>query len=129
MDCIVHGGRQESDTTERLSLSYNTCLFLTYFTLYNKSYTSLHITTSLQMKRFCSSLCLSNISLYIGVTGFPGGSLVQNLPIHAGDMDLIPGLGRSPGEGHGNPLQYSCLENPMDGGAWRAAVTKELDTI
>ena len=40
----------------------------------------------------------------------------------AGDIDLIPGTGRSPGEGNGNPLQYSCLENPMDRGAWRAAV-------
>ena len=41
---------------------------------------------------------------------------------NVGDMGSIPGLGRSPGEGNGNPLQYSCLENPMDGGAWRAAV-------
>ena len=40
----------------------------------------------------------------------------------AGDVSLIPGLGRSPGEGNGNPLQYSCLENPMDRGAWRATV-------
>ena len=40
----------------------------------------------------------------------------------AGDMGLIPGLGRSPGEGNSNPLQYSCLENPMDSGAWRATV-------
>ena len=40
----------------------------------------------------------------------------------AGDTGLIPGLGRSPGGGHGNPLQYSCLENPMDRGAWRVAV-------
>ena len=39
-----------------------------------------------------------------------------------GDMDSIPGLGRSPGEGNGSPLQYSCLENPMDGGAWRGTV-------
>ena len=39
-----------------------------------------------------------------------------------GDLGLIPGLGRSPGEGNGNPLQYSCLENPMDRGAWRAMV-------
>jgi len=39
-----------------------------------------------------------------------------------GDVGLNPGSGRSPGEGHGNPLQYSCLENPMDRGAWRAAV-------
>ena len=42
----------------------------------------------------------------------------------AGDMGSIPGLGRYPGEGHGNPLQYFCLENPMHGGAWRAMVTK-----
>ena len=54
--------------------------------------------------------------------GFPGGSVVKNLPAHAGDMGLIPGLGRSPGEGNGNPLQYSCLENPMDRGARHAAV-------
>ena len=51
--------------------------------------------------------------------------VVKSLPVNAGDirdMGLIPGLGRSPGEGHGNPLQYSCLENPMDRGAWRATV-------
>ena len=41
---------------------------------------------------------------------------------NAGDLGLIPGLGGSPGEGNGNPLQYSCLENPMDGGAWWATV-------
>ena len=48
---------------------------------------------------------------------------------NAGDPGLIPGLGRSPGEGNGNPLQYSCLENPMDGGAWWATVhgVTELD--
>ena len=42
---------------------------------------------------------------------------VKNLSANAGDMDLIPGLGRSPGEGNGNPPQYSCLENPLDRGA------------
>ena len=46
----------------------------------------------------------------------------KNPPANAGNMGLIPGSGRSPGGGHGNPLQYSCLENPMDRGAWRAAV-------
>ena len=50
--------------------------------------------------------------------GFPGGSVVKNPTANAGDVGLIPGLGRSPGEGNGTPLQYSCLENPMDGGAW-----------
>ena len=57
--------------------------------------------------------------------GFPGGSVVKNPPASAEDVrdtGLIPGLGRSPGGGHGNPLQYSCLENPTDRGAWGAAV-------
>ena len=54
--------------------------------------------------------------------GFPGGSEVKTSACNAGDLGLIPGSGRSPGEGNGNPLQYSCLENPMDGGAWWATV-------
>ena len=59
--------------------------------------------------------------------------MVKNLPANAGDtgdMDSIPGLGKFPGEGNGSPLQYSCLENPMDRGAWWAtvhAVAKESD--
>ena len=53
---------------------------------------------------------------------FPGGSVVKNPPANAGDTVLIPGLGRVPGEGNGNPLQCSCLQNPMDGGAWQATV-------
>ena len=48
--------------------------------------------------------------------------MVKNLPVNAGDAGLAPGLRRSPGGGHGNPLQYSCLENPMDRGAWRAMI-------
>ena len=54
--------------------------------------------------------------------GFPSGSAVKNPPANAGEMGLIPGSGRSPGEGNGNPLQYSCLENPTDRGAQRATV-------
>ena len=50
--------------------------------------------------------------------GFPGGSEVKASASNAGDQGSIPGSGRSPGEGNGNPLQYSCLENPMDGEAW-----------
>ena len=64
--------------------------------------------------------------------GFPGGSGVKNLPAYTGDVSLIPGLGRSPGEGHGNPLQSSCPGNPMDRGTWWAVVhgvAKELDVI
>ena len=48
--------------------------------------------------------------------------VVKNPPANAGDVGLIPGSGRCPGEGHGKPLQYSCLENPMDRGAWQATV-------
>ena len=50
--------------------------------------------------------------------GFPGGSVVKNLPSNAGDTGSIPESGRSPGGGNGNPLKYSCLENSMDRGAW-----------
>ena len=57
--------------------------------------------------------------------GFPGGIVVNNLPANVGDprdADSIPGSGSFPGEGNGNPLQYSCLENPMDREAWWATV-------
>ena len=52
------------------------------------------------------------------ILGVPGALVVKNLPGNAGDLGLIPGLGRSPGEGHGNPFQYSCLENSMDRAWW-----------
>ena len=56
--------------------------------------------------------------------GLPGGSVVRNPPASAGDADSIPGLGRSPGGGNDNPFQYSCLENPMDKGAWQTTVLR-----
>ena len=57
--------------------------------------------------------------------GFPGGTVVKNPPVNAGDtrdVGSVSGLGRSPGRGNGNPLQYSCLENPMHRGAWQVIV-------
>ena len=54
--------------------------------------------------------------------GFAGGSVGKESACSAGDLGLIPGSGRSPGEGNGNPLQYACLENPMDRGVWQATV-------
>ena len=63
--------------------------------------------------------------------GFTGGSVVKNLPANAGNMGLIPGLGRFPGKGNGYPFQYSCLENSMDRGVWQATVhlvAEESDT-
>ena len=56
------------------------------------------------------------------ILGFPHGSVIKNPPANAGDAGPISGLGRSPEEGNGNPLQYSCPENPMDRGAWGAIV-------
>ena len=67
----------------------------------------------------CRTLC---DPMDCSTPGFPGASVINNLAASAGDVGLIPGSGRSPGEGNGNPLQYSCLENPMDAGSWWAIV-------
>ena len=64
--------------------------------------------------------CVVQKVLVAFLKGFPGGSDGKESPCNAGDPALIPGSRRSPGEGNGYPLQYSCLENPMDRGAWWA---------
>ena len=69
--------------------------------------------------KLTSSCFLFNFLFYIS---FPAGSASKESACNAGDLGLIPGLGRSPGEGNGNPLQYSCLENSLDRGAWWATV-------
>ena len=63
-----------------------------------------------------------NLGIGSGLDVQAGGSEVKASAWNTGDLGSIPGLGRSPGEGNGNPLQYSCLENPMEGGAWQATV-------
>ena len=68
---------------------------------------------------FCIFHFISRFSLNPPM-GFPGGSVVKNLPANAGDVGLIPGSGKCPGEGNGNSLQYYCLGNPMDRGAWKS---------
>ena len=71
------------------------------------------------------SFCIVFLIVTMVITGLPKCSGVKNLPAKAGDtgdVGLIPGLGRSSGEGNYNPLQYSCLRNPMDRGAWQATV-------
>ena len=76
----------------------------------------------------CTPILLPLVTKCMGI---PSGSVVKNPPANAGDMGSIPKSGRSSGEGNGTPLQHSCLENPMDRGAWRAAVhgaAEELDT-
>ena len=79
-----------------------------------------------KLSAFTALLTLLNVgnSWLLGNTlvGFPGGSMVKNLPANAGDPGLIPGSGRSPGEENGNPRQYSCWGNLMDRGAWQATV-------
>ena len=100
------------------------------FVMLNKIFTRLIIPLPCfflrqKKKKKCSSsversLLLSTSSRY--VWGFPGGSDAKASACNAGDLDSIPRLGRSPGERNGNPFQYSCLENPMDGGAWQATV-------
>ena len=74
---------------------------------------------------FCSAHVSSKALIHLDAAfgkdhcpGFPGGSEVKASASNVGDLGSIPGLRRSPGEGNGNPLQYSCLENPMDGEAW-----------
>ena len=90
------------------------------------------LTSKLRNILFISKICCkhqSNLPLNY-LAQFPGGSVVKTAPANVGDVGLIPGWGRCPGEGNGNPLQYSCLENPMDRGVWWApvyGVTKELD--
>ena len=65
---------------------------------------------------------LAFIMPYVLSWAFQVTLMIKKLPANAGDLGSVPGSGRSPGGGHGNPLQCSCLENPMDRGAWRATV-------
>ena len=78
----------------------------------NKVYLSIILGLPSNVLWFCMSF----------VKHIPGGSVVKNLPVNAGNSGLIPGSGRSPGKGNGNPLQYSCLGNPMNRGAWWATI-------
>ena len=83
------------------------CVVLTFFLMYP----------------FGLGFASHNIKIWYEILeGFPGGSVVKNLLVKAGDPGSILGSGRSPEEGNGTLLQYSCLENPMDRGAWWATV-------
>ena len=81
-------------------------------------YLKCHLGSSQRSQPKDSNLVSFSKKTFIGVWGFPSGSVVKNPPTNTGNMGLIPGSGRSPG----NPLQYSCLKNSMDRGAWRATV-------
>ena len=110
-------------------------LFVTLWTAAHQA--SLPITNSQNLLKLKSSIY--NLSLFLSLSiiihlGFLGSSGIKNLPVNAadvGDTGSIPGSGRSPGGGNGNPLQCSCLGNSVDRGAWWATVdgvAKELDT-
>ena len=87
-----------------------------------KVHTYLHVKfPALIMSGLLSCLCMYKYLTCI-TQGTPRGSVVQNPPANAGAVSLIPGLGRSPGEGKGKSVQDSCLGNLMDRGAWRVAV-------
>ena len=93
-----------------------------YFTSYLSTSPSMTINFSCINNRIRIPLLPLIFFAYFSRLGFPGGSEVKASACNAGDLGSIPGWGRSPGEGNGNPLQYSCLENPMGGGAWWATV-------
>ena len=84
---------------------------------------SRHDVPQVRELRRCMALgTLRTLAFTLSEMGFPGDSDGKESACNVGDPDLIPGSRRSPGEGSGNPLQYSCLENPMDRGAWQTTV-------
>ena len=94
-------------------------------TAYSKSVSLLTLSETLLLRRTQPSAPLTSCfiwDLLQPALGFPCSLVGKESACSAGNLGLIPGLGRSPGEGNGNPLQYPCLENLMDRGAWRAAV-------
>ena len=101
-------------------LSYTLRKFL--LTTFSSSFKLQHLKKNLP---FTYDFFLSIMIIYItpfSIHDFPGGSNDKASAYNMGDQGSIPGSGRSPGEGNGNPLQHSCLENPMDGGAWQSTV-------
>ena len=118
MDCIVYGV-----TKSRTQLWFSLSLVSPHFPLGFKIL--LYPDVLFSLWSLFLKLSYGLFFFFCLTTGFSGGSVVKNLPAKAedaGDKGLIPGSGRSSGVGNGNPLQYSCLWNPMDRGAWRATV-------
>ena len=101
------------------------CPNKTLFVHTNNPGVAAYPTPELELKSFflyTKKLMPREVKIFGKGHSLPGGSAVKNLLANAGDQGSIYALGRSPGEGNGNPLQYSCLRNPMDRGAWRAIV-------
>ena len=104
-------------------ISRNTCYFLGIFSgvFFCCCCFIISVLVGVIMKWHCN-LIMGFSCIFLMTGGFPGSSDCKEPACNAGDPDLIPGSGRSLGEGNGNPLQYSCLENPMDRIAWQATV-------
>ena len=81
-----------------------------------------HLISCFWMPKYPRSYECAYMNIDVYHVGFPSGTLVKNPLANAGDSGSILGSGRSPGEGNGNPLQYSCLKSPMDSGAWWATI-------
>ena len=113
--CCDSWGRKESDTTEQLNWTeLNWCFYQSFPLSLKDAWSS--------FKRPDSHLADAPFISWASFHSFISWLIGKESACNAGDSSLIPGSGRSPGGGHGNPLQYSCLENPMDRGAWRAKV-------
>ena len=111
-----HG--QRSLVSYRVTKSWTQLSDSLSFPLHNNSDVWLGIWLPRMKTTFLSLSFSTEYLLYFAILDFPGGTDSKVSAYNAGDLGAIPGSGRSPGEGDGNPLQYSCLENPMDGGAW-----------
>ena len=114
---MVWGGRRE----EGSAWGTNVYLWRIHFYIWQNLYNIVNLKNKIQLNKYS----LRNFHIYNTVLltmRFPGGSVVKNLPVDAGETGSIPGSGRCPGGGHSNPIQYSCLRNPMDRGAGWATV-------
>ena len=143
--CITTGRSgwavEEMAVTQRFQ-SCGGCLFFIFADLLYLKMTYKVFSHTTCLAAYCTRAVFPVFSVGIGVrlrrcldnwkSGFPGGSVVKIPSANAGDLGLIPGLGRSPGQRNGNQLQYSCLWNPQSRAAWQATihgVTKESDMI
>ena len=111
-------------------------IFFLLHTMLQITSLNMHVTVSLGIcveqnfwdTEYHTSLTSIAIAKLLSDVGVPGGSDGKESSCNAGDPGSIPGSGRSPGEGNGNPLQYSCLENPMDSGAWQATAQRVAES-
>ena len=122
--CSPRDSQESSPTPQFKSINFSVLSFLHLKTLVGVNFYQNFFLPFLQWSYFFSLILLMCKlywliwGCYINFWGFPGGSEGKASAYNAGDLGSIPGSGRSPGEGNGNPLLYSCLENPVAGGAW-----------